>query len=370
MPPQQRYAHIDSLRAVAALLVVWTHAAEMFAPLAGGSWLLDVALRYNFGRIGVVAFFGVSGFLIPTSLKADGPRPGRTFLIRRFFRLFPAFWLSIPLGVLAIWALFGKPIGAADVALNFTMVPDLIGAQPVMGSYWTLEYELAFYGLCLLAFKTGLLDRRYLAAGVTAGLLGAYAVGFAAMVVTGRQHYADLGVISLNFSCLFLGALWRRALDGRLDLIEKLAVAAALALFWIVTPAACAYAIYGHGSDNPFYVQFPVSYGAGVALFIALTSFAKVRWRPLAWIGAVSYSLYLLHPVATYTMRYAFERHAPGTGLPVGTQMLIAVALSTALAAAAFYGLERPAIAWGRRFTDRPRDRAAAGATADAHAAP
>ena len=47
-----RFAHIDSLRAVAALLVVWTHSAEFFAPLAGGSALLDVALRYDFGRIG------------------------------------------------------------------------------------------------------------------------------------------------------------------------------------------------------------------------------------------------------------------------------------------------------------------------------
>jgi peptidoglycan/LPS O-acetylase OafA/YrhL len=362
MSPQQRYAHIDSLRAVAALLVVWTHAAEMFAPLAGGSWFLDVSTRYNLGRMGVVAFFGVSGFLIPSSLRADGPRPVRTFLVRRFFRLFPAYWLSIPLGVLALWTLFGQAISPRDIALNLTMVPDLFRAQPVMGSYWTLEYELAFYGLCLLFFQAGLLDRRYLAALATAGFLGVYVAGFAGLVVTGRQHFADLGVISLNFGCLFLGALWRRAQDGRLNRVEKAVLAGALALCWVVTPAACAYARYGHGSDNPFFVQFPVSYGVGVALFVAMTSFAKVRWRPLAWVGLVSYSLYLLHPVVTYGMRFVFDHHGPGAGLPVAVQMLAAAGLSIALAAAAFYGVERPAIAFSHRITGRPRDRAPAGA--------
>jgi peptidoglycan/LPS O-acetylase OafA/YrhL len=348
-----RYPHLDSLRAVAALLVVWTHSAEMFAPLAGGSWLLDVSNRYNLGRMGVVAFFGVSGFLIPASLRAGRADAGRIFLIRRFFRLFPAFWLSIPLGLMALWTLFGRSIGPGEIALNLTMLPELLGARPVIGTYWTLAYELAFYGLCLLLFKAGLLDRRYLAALVTSAFLALYVVGFAGLVVADSQRFADLGVVSLNFGCLFLGALWRRALDGRLDRFEKAILAGALALFWIVTPAACAYAIYGHGSDNPFYVQFPVSYAVGVGLFVAMTSFAKVSWRPLAWVGLVSYSLYLLHPVAIHAMRYVFERHGPGSGLPVGLQMLVAAGLSVLLAAAAFYAVERPAIEYGRKLTAR-----------------
>lgn len=368
MSSQERYAHIDSLRAVAALLVVWTHAAEMLTPLAGASWFFDVSSQFNFGRMGVVAFFGVSGFLIPTSLRADTPQPGRTFLIRRFFRLFPAFWLSIPLGVLAIWTLFNEPIATGDVLFNFTMVPDLFGARLVMGSYWTLEYELAFYALCFVAFKAGLLDRRYFGAVAVALFLGVYVAGFAGLVVLDEQRYADIGVMSLNFGCLFLGALWRRFLDGRLDVFEKLVLAGALALFWIVTPAACAYAVFGHGSDNPFYVQFPVSYGVGVALFIAMTSVLKVRWRALAWVGTVSYSLYLLHPVVTYGMRYVFERGAPGAGLPTGVLMLIAAALSIALAAVAFYAIERPAIAYSHRVTSRLR--AGRGGEAAAHAAP
>jgi peptidoglycan/LPS O-acetylase OafA/YrhL len=360
--PTDRSAHLDSLRAVAALLVVWTHSAEFFAPLAGGSVLLDISLRYDFGRIGVVAFFGVSGFLIPTSLQASRPDAGRAFVIRRFFRLFPAYWLSIPLGIWALWMLFGNSLGAGEIALNFSMIPDLLGARPVMTSYWTLEYELAFYVICLVLFKFGVLHTRWTAAVATTTFLTLFMLGFALLLIMHSQRFADLGTVALNFGCLFLGALWRRHLDGQLRGLERLALVGALAVFWVFTPAACAYAIFGHGSDNPFYVTFPVCYAAGVAVFVAMTSFAKIRWRPLAWIGLVSYSLYLLHPVVIYVMRFNFDHHGPGAGWPVGLQMLLAAGLSITLAAAAFYLVERPGIELARRLTRtqpaaRPRRR-------------
>ncbi len=231
------------------------------------------------------------------------------------------------------------------------MIPDIFGARPVMGSYWTLEYELAFYGLCLVLFKSGVLHARWTAAIATLACLGLFMLGFALLVVLHRQQPGDLGTIALNLGCLFLGALWRRRLDGQLRGLERPMLTGALAVFWVFTPAACAYAIFGHGSDNPFYVTFPICYGAGVALFIAMTSVARVRWRPLAWIGLVSYSLYLLHPVVIYAMRYAFDHGAPGRDWPTGVLMLIAAALSTALAAAAFHLVERPGIELGRRLT-------------------
>ena len=364
MPATDRFPHLDSLRAVAALLVVWTHSAELFGRVPGGSWLLDVSNRYDLGRMGVVAFFGVSGFLIPTSFDPRRPDAGRVFVIRRFFRLFPAFWLSIPLGALALWTLYGLPVDAVDLALNFTMVPDLFGATPVIGLYWTLEYELAFYALCLLLFKAGVLDRRYTAALMTGLFLGGYVLGYAALVLVGRQLYADLGTVSLNLGCLFLGALWRRALDRRLDLFETAVLTGALALIVVVTPAVCAWAIYGKGVDNPFFVKFSAAYAGGVLLFVSMTSFAKVRWRPLAWVGLVSYSLYLLHPVVLYPMWYIFERHGPGAGLPVWLQMAIGAALSVLLAAAVFHLVEKPSIALGRRLTGRRA------ADEDMHAAP
>src|SRR4051794_11550923 len=106
--PGGRFAHVDALRAIAALLVVWTHAAEIFGRVPGGSWLWTVARDYDFGRIGVVAFFGVSGFLVPRTIDPAQPQAARNFIVRRFFRLYPAFWLSVPLGLITVWLLPGR----------------------------------------------------------------------------------------------------------------------------------------------------------------------------------------------------------------------------------------------------------------------
>ena len=101
MTPSARLAYIDSARAIAASLVVWAHSAEVFAKLGpeiSNRWMDEVAGRLDVGRMGVVVFFAISGFVIPSSL---GPREAgatRRFLVRRVFRLFPAYWLSIPLG--------------------------------------------------------------------------------------------------------------------------------------------------------------------------------------------------------------------------------------------------------------------------------
>jgi len=349
--PGERLAHVDALRAIAALLVVWTHAAEIFAPLAGGSWLWTLARDYDFGRIGVVAFFGVSGFLVPSTIDPTRPHAARAFIVRRFFRLYPAFWLSVPLGVIAVWLLPGKAISAADIAANLTMVPDLLRAQPVMGLYWTLEYELAFYALCLGLLLAGLIHRRGVMAALTAIFMAGYLVGFGALAVLHRQGPGDLGLVSLNFAVLFLGALWRRYLDGQLGRAERLVLLAALAAILVATPAACAWVVIARHSANPFFVYFPVSYGAGVGLFLLMTGPAKVRWRPLAWMGLVSYSLYLLHPVAIYLMAWGFARGLPGAHAPVWAQMLVAATLSAALAALVFYAVERPATELGRRLS-------------------
>ncbi|MBR8502000.1 acyltransferase family protein, partial [Burkholderia cenocepacia] len=63
----KRFHHVDAMRAVAVILVIWTHYAERFAPLAGSQYMLDTLQRsMNFGRVGVVVFFAISGMLIPS----------------------------------------------------------------------------------------------------------------------------------------------------------------------------------------------------------------------------------------------------------------------------------------------------------------
>ncbi len=93
----QRLDYVDCMRAIAALLVLILHAGELavhtFRSTAFDSWALTPAFTFDFGRAGVNLFFALSGFVIPASLANS--RDKIRFPIRRFFRLYPAYWLSI-----------------------------------------------------------------------------------------------------------------------------------------------------------------------------------------------------------------------------------------------------------------------------------
>ena len=148
LPPSvqadERLRHIDALRAVAALLVLWRHVADAYVGLGagvGGRWLMSIADSIDVGRIGVVAFFLISGYVIPFSIHPERSAPIGTFLIKRFFRIFPAYWLSIPLGAFATCWLWGRPFGVREFLVNLTLLQDFFGVTPAEGLYWTLLVE-------------------------------------------------------------------------------------------------------------------------------------------------------------------------------------------------------------------------------------
>lgn len=81
-----RYAYIEALRTVAAILVVWIHASEVFLKPSKGrldmSAIFDISYYLDFGRIRVVLFFIISGFVIPSSLKRAKVPSFRSFAIK------------------------------------------------------------------------------------------------------------------------------------------------------------------------------------------------------------------------------------------------------------------------------------------------
>ena len=90
-----RLPALDGLRAVAALLVVATHAAYLTGFTVNGGLLGRLAGRGDFG---VAIFFALSGFLLHHGLVADA-RDGRTdlraYAVRRAARVLPAYWVTL-----------------------------------------------------------------------------------------------------------------------------------------------------------------------------------------------------------------------------------------------------------------------------------
>src|ERR1700733_7571411 len=159
-----RYDFIDAMRGLAALAVLYLHMADILLRYGNVKSALEVLIFkatsqfLDVGKIGVIIFFAISGFVIPLSLKKRENTVSK-FLINRFFRLYPAYWLSVGLALYVLYYLQSIPVPVGIAVVNLTMLQQFFGLPNIIDAYWTLQIELVFYATCLILFLCGVLDR-------------------------------------------------------------------------------------------------------------------------------------------------------------------------------------------------------------------
>lgn len=363
--PDTRLRYVDALRAIAALLVLWLHVGDSFVHLDGaaplpGAWLQSLASSVDLGRVGVVTFFLISGFVIPFSMHPAQPAPVRTFLLKRFLRIFPAYWLSIPFGAFTGWWLWGRTFGAADFLVNLTLLQDLFGMRAAQGLYWTLLVEVVFYALCVGLLLTRSLDRprRLLALAVAFGGLHSLAL---VMHWLGRPLLGTVAAFwFLNLSIMLCGTLYRGLLLDEAPQRDHLARAGTLALFayyLVVLPVA---AVWAAG----FARNATIAYALGMLLFVVGTRWVRIQTRLTDWLGEISYSIYLFHPVVFMSLLWLLSRQPAGSWWRtqhLGVYIAVVAVLTVGVAALVFRWVERPCIRLGHRLARGLQQRVAAG---------
>ena len=95
----------------------------------------------------------------------------------------------------------------------------------------------------------------------------------------------------------------------------------------------------------------PVSLGLG--LFILLSTKLKLNHRVSTWLGEISYSMYLFHPIVFYTLFVLLrDRHLPWLAdAHLAVYLLLSVLGSIVLSALIFYAVEKPMIRLGRELS-------------------
>ncbi len=338
-----RFRNVDGLRGLAAVAVILGHWGEILAEWTGSAGLKAISFEYfSAGRLGVVAFFCVSGFVIPFSFR--GERPLLSFIISRFFRLYPAYWLSILLAV----ALTPFAFSYRQIAANLTMAQHLLGEPDILGVYWTLIIELAFYGICFVLFAAGLLYKGVSHACLMTALLMIATIG-AVYCRLHPEHDLPLG-LPTYLAAMHLGILARRALVEKDDLSIRIYPIALLGLC-ISVIAINIIAYYGTNSQPVSWIGSITGYMMGLVLFLGCIHRNWFAHHRLQFFGLISYAMYLFHPITLHLTSPLLNRFStPWLAVAVLTPIVVVSTIVVAIAAQRF--VEAPAVRLGKRLDD------------------
>lgn len=360
-PGRDHLPGLDGIRAVAVSAVLIQH----FTPRTGR---LDQSMQW--GRLGVIMFFVLSGFLITGILLGyrDHSATGstakstyfRVFYARRALRIFPIYYLTVLVLTIAgyrpvrdhiLWLLSYT----ANISIGF------FGASYQNAShFWSLCVEEQFYLIwpALILFT----PKRLLHAVIVLTILGGVAyrsfATLSGLPWTATDYMLPGCLDSLGLGALL--ALYRhdpahygtfRSVLVRIGLFLGLPLLIALQVVWS-----------NPGSDGrmiPFYVTF-VDLAAS-AVFVALVDTAGhnarsvvargLSWSPLRYIGKISYGIYLYHFLLNRFMPPLLNWLRLPVPKPGLAMFFLYSATTIAVAMASWHFIERPFNQLKSRFT-------------------
>lgn len=331
---------LDGIRAVSFLLV--------FASHAGASTFISA-------DFGVTVFFFLSGFLITTLMRSEFDRNRsvniRHFWLRRALRILPPFYLVALAATLMALVLYPPgtvyaPAMTAEVLFyaNYWGIYGINREAPGTGVVWSLAVEEQFYLLFPLLYvfflklRVPRFGQAWLLWGLCALILAWRCVLVMAMHSDSTRIYlaTDTRVDSVLFGCAL--AVWNN------PVLDQPRGSAGLWKF-LLLPAALAALLISFLIQSTVFREtwgFSIQGVALALVFIAAIRFHTwppfrfLNWRPVVFIGTLSYSLYLVHDV----LLHAVARLWPKSH---GWQRVVISLVASIVAAWAIYVLvERP----------------------------
>jgi peptidoglycan/LPS O-acetylase OafA/YrhL len=291
-----RIPTLDGLRAVSILCVIIGHATdERLLPSVAHIFV-------HLGNLGVKMFFVISGFLITTLLLKEAQQTGavslKKFYIRRSLRIFPAFFVFV------FSVLFLSKAGLITLrpgdflhAITYTMNYHLDRAW-AFNHLWSLSVEEQFYFLwpgvfVLLGSRRAIFGAVFV---IIAGPLIRWAMFdyFDASATAMTRHFQSVAD-ALAAGCLLAGAY---NLLGSMTWYARFSrsLASVVLPCMILAGAAAAFRI------DPYWFYVPGQTLVNLAIFVLVERTIRnpadwigtvLNFTPVAFVGALSYSLYL-----------------------------------------------------------------------------
>lgn len=338
----RRFAALDGLRAFSVLAVIWHHTAGQNDGLLGR------------GHLGVDMFFAISGFLITTLLLRERDATGRIslrkFYARRTLRIFPVYYVVLLVYVVLVLATRRETPGGqaflehlpAFATYTSNWFVDLATDQNVTFYFaWSLATEEQFYLFWppLLVLLLWWRKAPLLAPVVVLVTLAAVKLVVVYGVDSDALAWRILGSLAVP---ILLGAAAAVVLHDE----RGFRIAAPLLNHRLAAPVVLALllaALAGGAPDEILQLGF-VALVAACCLREDTLLHPALTLRPLVFLGAISYGMYLMHMLAANLVR-------PALGADYGWSVFAATVPVVTLAAyLSFRFFERPILGWKRRF--------------------
>lgn len=321
----RRNVLLDYVRGTACILIVLYHYTERYNELFQNSNGWGVRIRW--GYMAVATFFMLSGYF--AAVKDESDTGVFTYIKKRGIRLFPAYWVAIPITFLiTYYCLPSRSVRLLDALFNFTMLESFFGVALVDGIYWTLANELIFYFFILIIVII-LKKRDKLPYFGMAWVLALFAYFFIEndsllSLAIGKviaKHYGHMFVtgVCVAFLAHPIGKMQTKIVSG----------------ITIVASIIYQYITFGLGYCGFFIASFATILFCVIAFErgIKINRVLRTILLPLEFIASISYPLYLLHQNIGYAILETFR--------PLLTEKEIIILLPMIITGSAAYLIHR-----------------------------
>ncbi len=340
--PHKRYQpHIDGLRALAVMAVVFFHYAPSY---------------FQGGFIGVDIFFVISGYLITGILQHSFNKttfwPALIlFYQRRIRRIFPAALVVLTLLLGFGWQVlfpFELKNIAAHILASTTFVENFLlwsesgyfdsdGIKKPLLHFWSLAVEEQFYIFWPIIIWYLIYKKLPLLKSISIMIVAAFVLSMF------NTFLAPSSAFFLPFARLWelmIGAWLAIAQTSNLKWLDKGRILQSWAGLLLIL-AGFVFISPNHAFPG-YWALFPVI-GTALVINSGHTGFLNTRvacWKPVIWIGLISYPLYLWHWVLISFAVLVFEMRVPGISWNMAKGLMFV--MSIVLAWLTYLWLETP----------------------------
>jgi exopolysaccharide production protein ExoZ len=327
---------IQTLRAIAAYMVVVHHATIMYAER-----LNPGGFRWLSGASGVDIFFVISGLVMGLSSEKLVERAGAAgyFLARRFERIVPLYWLMTTAKIVLLVLAPGLAVNALGtkwhVIASYLFVPSYNSRgvpEPVLVAGWTLSFEMLFYLLFALALSFHVRPVKLL-----------FPVLGTISIVSIYTRYPGAPAIFALCSPLFLEFLY----GVILAMILRFGRLPKPASGWLIIAGSFAVLLLTPWGGSSLWRAFLWGLPAAAIVMAALGLELRLKGSIPLWIlesGDASYSIYLTHGFALPLVGMLLTRLSLPHAALLTFATILSLLVSAGLGEVTYRLIERPII--------------------------